>query len=215
MQKRTLFGIGILLVLLSGCASQQENISKGSISISNLNGYSKNTTQLLLAGKDEEAIEKYLNKVIADCKNKYNDKNVRVYNSRSLAATLYYMAEAASKKANNAIVVEPTCSEAFYFRAYARINLKQLEDARRDLDMAIKLSPVNSKYLSEKAHVFQIERDFKSALDTFSKAELYADPFSPKHLKDAELARKHNDANVLALGSRIINDKEWITKNTE
>ena len=44
-------------------------------------------------------------------------------------------------------------------------------------------------YRSELGHIYQLKRDWKKAKDTFSKAEVSAETFSPPELKNKELAR--------------------------
>ena len=79
--------------------------------------------------------------------------------------------------------------EALYYRAYALLELGNLSAAQRDLEQAISLSPANPNYLSELGYIHQLERDWKSALQTYELAEEYARTYSPEEVRTAELSR--------------------------
>ena len=97
------------------------------------------------------------------------------------------MKAAADKQ--SAIAVSPSCSDALYFRAYASLDLGQIELAEQYIQSAIDMSPLNAMYLSEMGHIFHLKREWSNALDIFTKAESAASTFSPPKLKNAELAR--------------------------
>jgi Flp pilus assembly protein TadD len=92
------------------------------------------------------------------------------YCARSMEETLHYLM-LAQAEGRDALVLEPTWAEAYYLKGYALVELGQLEEARRAISRALVLSPKNSKYLSEIAHIFQLERNWTKALEQFSNAE--------------------------------------------
>jgi tetratricopeptide (TPR) repeat protein len=57
------------------------------------------------------------------------------------------------------------------------------------LERALALSPRNSQFLSELASIYQGEKNWTTALQTYQLAEAAAREFSPPQVKDAELSR--------------------------
>jgi tetratricopeptide (TPR) repeat protein len=110
-----------------------------------------------------------------------------VYCTRSMAETVRYMLLAQSQ-GRNAVAIDAIWSEAYYYKAYALIDLGRIQEARAMLEKARKLSPSNSQYLSELAHTWHADREWKKALDLFAEAERAA-AISPPEVKNQELAR--------------------------
>jgi tetratricopeptide (TPR) repeat protein len=109
------------------------------------------------------------------------------YCTRSMAETVHYMALARSQ-GRNAAAIDPMWAEAYYLKGYALIELDRITEARASLQKASALSPSNSSYLSELAHTFQADRDWKRSLELFEQAENAA-KISPDDLKTMELTR--------------------------
>lgn len=88
----------------------------------------------------------------------------------------------------NAIVIGQLWGDALFMKGSALISLNSKYEAEKVLAEAVKLSPMNSMYLSEYAYVFMANKDFENGLMWATKAEEAAQ-FSPDDLKSEELGR--------------------------
>lgn len=111
-----------------------------------------------------------------------------VYCARGPEETIVYAAMAAAAK-QDAIVVEPTWSDAHFLKAYALLELKRLDDARASLERALSMAPYNSQYLSEMAYTFQAEGRWDEAIERYQQAESAAEGYSPPDVRAGELSR--------------------------
>ncbi|MCL2590853.1 MAG: tetratricopeptide repeat protein [Betaproteobacteria bacterium] len=144
-------------------------------------------TNLLKAKKPKEAIE-YFEKIITNYEEKFrNDKTV-IFSARSQAETLMYLTEAAVEK-KDAMVVSTNWAYAYFMKAYALVELGKVSESKLALERALALSPWNSQFLSELGHIYQREKNWPIALQTFQRAEKAAKEFSPPESKNAELSR--------------------------
>ena len=174
-----------LTIVLSGCATQQTEQQQTLLSETEIlldSGYKK------LSNRNTKSAIADFDKIIIICTSQYSDGKKKVYASRGMTETLYYMLKAAADK-EDAIAVRPTCSDALYLRGYASLDFGQIELAEEYIKRAIDMAPVNSIYLSELGHIYHSKRDWENALDIFTKAEEAASTYSPPELKDAELTR--------------------------
>jgi len=138
--------------------------------------------------KTKIAIEQYFDKAIALCNDKYKSTDKQVYASRGRKEALFYLSIAAFEK-RDAIIIDSTCSEALYLKAYASLDMGRIEIAEQYLLQAIEMSPANSRYLAELGHIHQISRNWEQALRYFNMAEKYASTYTPPVLKLLELSR--------------------------
>jgi len=141
---------------------------------------------LAASRKPTEAIEDF-DKVIAIYEEAYRDEKAKLYSARSMPEGLLYMLEA-SKANTPAKVVSGNWAYAYYTKAYALVELRQLPEAKTSLQRAIELAPHNSQFLSELGGIYQIEKNWPNAMKTFLAAEKQTE-FSPPELKNAELSR--------------------------
>jgi len=95
----------------------------------------------------------------------------------------------AQKEGRVAHILSDTWSKAYFLKAYALQELKNTTLAKNVLEQALKLSPSNSKYLSEMGHILHIEKNWNRALQIYSSAEKAALFFSPQSKKQKELLR--------------------------
>ncbi len=102
--------------------------------------------------------------------------------------SLAYLLESASKK-EATIAIGPEWATAFFMKAYALIDLRRLPEARTNLTRAVELSPNNSQFLSELAHLFQIDKNVTESQRLFVHAEECARTFSPDEAKVGERTR--------------------------
>lgn len=173
-----------LLVLLSGCATQQQNQSQSGLSEADIflaSGHDK------LSNRNAKGAIADLDQAIALCSSQYPNDGTQVYASRGLAETLYYLLKASAEE-KNAITVSVTCSEALYLRGFASLDFGRVKLAEEYLKKALDMAPVNSVYLSELGHIYHSQNDWENALAIFREAE-EATTYSPVGTKDAELTR--------------------------
>lgn len=145
-------------------------------------------TRLLMARKPKEAIE-HFEKVAAGYEEKFRDNRVRVFSARSPAETLMYLLEAAADNKREAKVVSPNWAYAYFLKAYALLEQGKISESKSFLERALTLSPRNSQFLSELGNIYQREKDWPMALQTFQRAESAAREFSPPDSKNIELSR--------------------------
>jgi tetratricopeptide (TPR) repeat protein len=125
--------------------------------------------------------------VIKAYKAYYGNRKEKVYCARSAPEELGALLKAAVDK-NNAIALTSTRSDAYFMKAYALQDLHRLNEAKATLQQALKLSPLNSQYLSELGEIYTLERNWTQAMDAFKQAEDNAN-LAPDVSKADELAR--------------------------
>lgn len=149
-------------------------------------------TRLLQTGKPKEAIA-YLDKVIARYEERYNDDKTQFFCTRSPAESLLYLLEFSNRKKDGgkstAKVVSSDWAYAYYLKAYALLEIGRLPEAKPTLERALALSPRNSQFLSEQANMYQREKNWPLALQTFQLAEAAAKEVSPPKAKNMDLSR--------------------------
>ena len=150
--------------------------------------------QALHEKKSKLAVKNYFNPIIKYCSTQYKGSKKAIYSARSLEESMFYLLKDVAEhvdgeKGEGAIVIGPLCAEANYLQGYALLELGLAEDGKKYIENAGKLSPLNSLYLSELGHIYQTEKNWQRALEIFSKAEEYAEEFSPDKKKNFELMR--------------------------
>ena len=179
----------VLLLIISGCATKQNTstTNKGEVIISESEQLLSKGMDFLSRNNTKKAIKQF-DKVIESCEGQYNNKKQKFYAVRSPIETIYYMIKAASEN-NSAVAVAPTCAEALYLKGYSLLDLSKVESAEGYLLRAVDMSPVNSMYLSELAHIYQIKKDWNKSLEVYRKSEQNAETYSPQEVKLKELSR--------------------------
>ena len=132
-------------------------------------------TVLLDQHKPAQAITEHFDKVIRHYEARYRNAKDRIYCARTHAESLAYLMMAADQHdrdgtSPDATVIDSTWSDAYFLKAYALVELEQPAEARKLLERALELSPMNSAYLSESAHLDQMDKDWNAALDKFRRA---------------------------------------------
>lgn len=159
------FGI-VGLVLLAGCASQPAKNNNAQ----NNDQKVIQGAQLIANGAPAKAIDQYLEPVIHDCEEQRKKTKGQLYSSRSPAEAIVYMALAGTL-GTDASAVSSTCGDAYYFKAYANVDLGQLDEAQKIIKQALEWSPINSRFLSEQGHLYQLKKQWSDALESFQQAE--------------------------------------------
>ncbi len=142
--------------------------------------------QLAKAKKPSAAIA-LCDTVIAAFKAYYGKEQRKIYCGNSSAEGLGNLLQAAVKK-ENAIVLSPTWANAYFIKGYAQQDLRRLAEAKAAILLAFALSPTNSHYLNELGAIYQLEKNWPKAKETFVAAEDNA-PLSPEETRADDLAR--------------------------
>jgi Flp pilus assembly protein TadD len=145
--------------------------------------------RLLQARKPGEALP-YFDQVVALYQSRFKDTNMRYYSARTPTEALFYMTDAAaSDSKRGAVAASGNWGYAHYLKGYALLDLGRPGDAKAELQRATALSPQNAQFLGELGHVYEIEKNWPLALQTFQRAEKAAKEFSPDSARNVELAR--------------------------
>ena len=127
---------------------------------------------LLQRGQAAQALPQ-LDKLVAeaDAVFKRDTKN-RVYAADDRNLVLASLLEAAKRK-QSAVVVSTDWIAPLYARAYALIELGQLDRARADLDRVLAISPYTPRALGERAQISMHRKDFAAAEVDLNKMREY------------------------------------------
>lgn len=143
-------------------------------------------TRLAASGKPKEAIENF-DKIAARYEEMYQDGKTKYYCARDPVESMMYLLQAANENKGDAKVVSANWAYAYYFKAYLLVEAGRVPEAKLFLKRALALSPYNSQFHSELGSIYQREKNWPMALQTFQLAETAAD-FSPPNLKNSELS---------------------------
>jgi len=178
----------LVILLLPVHAWTQDGSSPGANEDKRLTQLLDDGSHLATSGKPNQAIE-YFEKVAASYEEKFRDEKTRLlFCARWSVESLRYLVEAANEK-RDAKIVSSNWAYAYYLKAYSLQDLGRVSEAKVMLERALALSPRNSQFLSELASIYQREKNWPTALQTYQLAEAAAREFSPPKVKDAELSR--------------------------
>jgi tetratricopeptide (TPR) repeat protein len=169
----------------------------------------------LVDAKKPQAAIKQCDHIIARFKTHYENSKSKIYCAQTSAENLGYlvMAAAAMNKGEfdpdkkNAIVLSPTWSTAYFIKAYALQDLGRLADAKSVLQLALELSPWNSRYLSELGSIYVLEKNWTKAKEAFGKAEDQA-PLASDETKAEVLARARRGLGYVFVELRQLDEAE-------
>ena len=189
-----------LLVLLSGCATQSQTTNRPPSDPTKAELHLTKGYSFLAERRTKQAIVEF-DKAIASCNEQYINSDQKLYASRGMTETIYYMLKAAAEE-QSAIAVGTICSDALYLKGYASLDMGRIEVAEDYIKQAINMAPVNSMYLSELGHIYQSKNDWQAALDIFIRSEEAANTYSPDEIKNQELTRAKRGVgyNLIELG---------------
>ncbi len=143
---------------------------------------------LLDEHKPAQAISEHFDKVIRYYEARHRNTKDRIYCARTPTEVIYYSALGAGEGQSTS-VIDSTWSDAYFLKGYALVELEQPAEARKLLDRALELSPMNSAYLSERAHLDQMDKDWDTALAKFKLATEAAEMTTPEEAKVYEWTR--------------------------
>lgn len=132
--------------------------------------------KMIQSGHIHAAIDGPLNEVIAKYEATYAGRNVRVFCAKSGAMAILYAAnagttQAASEKANTPIeVLGPAWAMAYWARGYAYNEMARYDDAKIEIEKALKLSPMDSQYRNELAFSYEMTRGWDKTLALYRQS---------------------------------------------
>ncbi|RUO58721.1 tetratricopeptide repeat protein [Pseudidiomarina insulisalsae] len=182
------YSVIAIALLLSGCAAtQNQQPQEVASQVSPLVQHLDRGVEALSAG-DMQLAGSAIDQALALCAKELEGNEQRYYASRGMAESMFYMLMAAQSGAD-AVDIDTSCGDALYLRTYISVEQGDIDQAERLIRQALELSPANAMYLAELGHIYHLKRDWKGALDVFTKAESYALAYSPEHRKVEELGR--------------------------
>ena len=168
---------------------------------------------LLQKKKSQKAISDYFDPIISHFEELYKESTNKVYCASDPRVTLFYLISAAVQQDASAedkevlkelkenllfstiqmdgrgvVVISRTWAEAYYLKAYAYVELGEIERAEIELKHALDLSPLNAIYWAELGHTFQVRKNWVEAKKAFENSQEAAS-FSPDNQKNHDLAR--------------------------
>ena len=125
--------------------------------------------------------------IIAQYEAAYPESGPLVFCAVNAPETLYYSMLTA-QQGQQGVVLDSTWSVAWFFKGFALAELKRYPAAEVALERALKLSPQNSKFLSELGFVQEAQKRPLEAIKTFERA-LAAASFADEERQDKLRAR--------------------------
>lgn len=185
------FAATLVALLLSACATKPEVSSapppSTAIPKTDAGAALVQQAAAFIAAKQPAQALPLADKAIAYYESTYRKSDALAYAARSAPESLLYAIQGYNEKTPTQVYgIE--WSLAYFLRGFALVDLHRIPEARAAYDAAIKLSPRNSAYLSERAETDIAERNWQSALEIFEKA-LDAAAISPPDRKTAETTR--------------------------
>ena len=142
----------------------------------------------LLNGNLEESLNQNFNPIIKNYRSFFTDKKEVFYSPRTEKEKEIFLKKASSTS-KKIVLLSSILPEAHYYKAYAQIGMKKLNDAESTLNEALSMSPYNSKYTSELGLIYLMRKNWKQALNIYKRAEKYAQNYSPKSEVKQELIK--------------------------
>lgn len=159
-------------------------------------------------GKPAEALS-YFDKIIAGYEDAYKGGEAKLYAARWQTESTAYLLEAAAA-GTPARVVSVTWAYAYFMKAYALLDLGRIDESKSLLERAITLSPHNAQFLAELGNIYQRQKNWPKALETFQAAEAAAREFSPEDAKTIELTRAMRGIGYVYIEQNRLDDAEKI-----
>lgn len=150
----------------------------------------KRGLDLAAKGNREIAIRDYYDPVIAYYEGTYNDKDKHYFSARGVTEALLYALDGAKTKTDT-LVVSRNWMEAHFVKGYALVDLGQLDAARAEFDAALKLAPHNSRVRAEIGSLYNRQKEFAKALESYQLAEQDTE-FSPPEAKTLDRVRAYH-----------------------
>ena len=107
-----------------------------------------------------------------------------------MAEALLYALDGAKTKTET-LVVSRNWVEAHFMKGFALVDLGQLDAARVEFDAALTLGPHNSQVRGELGSLYNRQKDFSKALESYQRAEQDVE-FSPPEAKTLDRVRAYH-----------------------
>jgi tetratricopeptide (TPR) repeat protein len=147
----------------------------------------KQGLDLAAKGSRETAIRDFYDPVIAYYERAYSDTHKHYFSARDTAEALLYALDGA-KTNTDTLVVSRNWVEAHFVKGFALVDLGQLNAAHAEFDSALKLAPHNSQVRAELGSLYNRQREFSKALESYQQAEQDVE-FSPSEAKTLDQVR--------------------------
>jgi tetratricopeptide (TPR) repeat protein len=150
----------------------------------------KQGLDLAAKGSLQVAIRDYYDPVIAYYEGTYSNKHKHYFSARGVTEALLYALDGAKTKTDT-LVVSRNWVEAHFVKGFALVDLGQLNAAHAEFDAALKLAPHNSQVRAELGSLYNRQKDFSKALESYQRAEQDTE-FSPPEAKILDRARAYH-----------------------
>jgi len=177
--------MSVLVMLLAVCPVRAQNPARSADKQVQM---LRDGTRLVEAKKPQEAITDYFDKVLAHFDSRYRNSQEQIFCARNSTESLFYLQKAVNEK-KRARVISSTWADTHFAKGYALLELGRKVEAKASIEKALVLSPSNSRYLSELGYIYQQEKNWPKALETYQASEEAANLFSAPDLKTLELLR--------------------------
>jgi len=157
-------------------------------------------------GKPLESLA-YFDQIISAYEVAYGREQAKLYCARWPSESLLYLTEATNAQIT-AILISPNFAYAHFLKAYSLVDIGRISEAKESLGKAIALSPHNSQFLAELAYVYQGEKDWGKAEETFQAAEKAARDISPPDVKNQDLSRAWRGLGFIYTEQNKLNEAE-------
>lgn len=124
--------------------------------------------------------------MLAQQQQQYRGEKRQIFAARTMGETIAYLGDGATNN-KDIVVITNNWASAYYFKAFALIELGRVEEAKNALNQALKLSPQNNVYLAEQASYYQREKNWSESNKIYKLAE-DTNALAPENTKDVELA---------------------------
>lgn len=150
--------------------------------------------RLLASKQPQQAIAAAFNPVIADFEARYADDKIAYYCARTSTEGGAYLIHAAAEhdrngKGQDARLLDHLWAYGYYGKAFALIELGQPDAATVELEKALKLSPYNPQFLTERGFLHMKQKAWQEMLQSNLSAEEFVPLASPDDRRDIEHAR--------------------------
>lgn len=193
---RTVWGRWLLSVALTLFAAAAAHAQQPTVTATEadkaMETHFEQAQNLLQARQPEQAIREHIDPMLAHYE-QFRKPGTRVYSPSGFVETLKSLLsetpESADVAKTNAVAYSSLWGNAYYLKAFALVDLKQLPEALNAIDAAIQLAPYRSMFHSERGAIFDVLKNPAAALASYQTAEQMAREFSPEARRNTDLTR--------------------------
>lgn len=145
-------------------------------------------TYNLLKTKQYDKALATIQPVIDNYQQKYANIAIPVYSSRTAEQAQAITQFSIEKNDKALVILHGEWVTALYLKGFILVEKNQLSQALKTYHQALERSPFNAQVANEIGHIFQAQRDWQTASETFELASQFSE-FSPTDSKNAEYTR--------------------------